>query len=99
MRSLGQWGQMQTPSQTTGRSPETTSAVNTATESAAPIEFGTFAQLRALFSIPRSTAYELEAAGDLKFARLRKRGNQRGRVLVNFDSVRSYLARCTEEAT
>jgi hypothetical protein len=90
---------MQTPSQNPGRSPETTSAVNPATESTAQVEFGTFAQLRALFSIPRSTAYELEAAGEIKCSRLRKRGNVRGRVLVNFDSVRSYLARCTEEAT
>lgn len=90
---------MKTPSQTTGRSPETTSAVNTATESAARPEYGTLAELRALFSIPRSTAYELAAAGDLKFARMRKRGNQRGSVRVCFDSVRAYLARCTKEAT
>jgi len=87
---------MQTPSQPTGRSPETSSAVTSATESAAQAEFGNFAALRTIFSIPRSTAYELEQDGEIQFVRLRKRGNQRGRVLVNFDSVRRYLTRCAE---
>lgn len=91
---------MQTPTHRPGRSPETTSAVNAATESAAQAEFGNFAILKTGFSIPRSTAYELEKAGEISFARLRKRGQIRGKVLVNLDSVRRYLARCeTSKAT
>jgi len=63
----------------------------------AKAEFGTFTTLRAGFGIPRSSAYELEKAGDIKFSRLRKRGNQRGRVLINLDSVREYLKRCASQ--
>ena len=88
---------MQTPTHTTGRSPETSSAVTATTEIAAQAEFGNFATLRALFNIPRSSAYELEKAGDICFARLRKRGNVRGRVLVNLDSVRAFLRRQMQE--
>ena len=65
-------------------------------ESAAP-EFGDFRGLRSCFSIPRSTAYALEKLNEIKFVRLRRRGNLRGRVLVDFDSVRAYLARCAAE--
>ena len=61
---------------------------------AAQPEFGTIRELRRVFSIARSSAYELAEAGEIAFVRLRKRGNLRGRVLVNFDSVRAYLARC-----
>ncbi len=60
-------------------------------------EFGGFDQLNSLFSIPRSSAYELENAGEIHFVRLRKRGNVRARVLVDFDSVRRYLERCRDE--
>jgi len=60
-------------------------------------EFGTLAELRRIFSIPRSTAYELERDGRIKFVRLRKRGALRGRVLVDLDSVRRYLAACAVE--
>jgi hypothetical protein len=57
-------------------------------------EAGTLGTLRGIFGIPRSSAYELEARGEIRFIRLRKRGNAIGRVLVDFDSVRAYLARC-----
>ena len=62
-------------------------------------EFGTFATVRALFGIPRSSAYEMEQRGEIAFVRLRKRGQVRGRVLVDLDSVRDYLARCAGEAS
>lgn len=65
-------------------------------ESAAP-EFGDFNGLRNRFGIPRSTAYELEKEGKIAFVRLRRRGNLRGRVLVNFESVRRYLAGCSTD--
>lgn len=61
-------------------------------------EFGTFATVRALFGIPRSSAYEMEQRGEIAFVRLRKRGQVRGRVLVNLDSVRGYLVRCAAHA-
>ena len=64
---------------------------------AAKPEFGGFDQLRNLFQIPRSTAYELEQAGEIRFVRLRKRGRLRARVLVDLDSVRRYLDRCRDE--
>ena len=80
-----------------GRSPGTlTSAAIVPTESVALPEFGTLPTLRVLFSIPRSTAYELEKAGEISFVRLRKRGQIRGKVLVDFASVRGYLKRCEE---
>ena len=62
-------------------------------------EFGTFATVRALFGIPRSSAYEMEQRGEIAFVRLRKRGQVRGRVIVNLDSVRDFIARCAAEAT
>ena len=89
---------MDTPIQNPGRSPETTSAVTATTASVAhPPEFGTFATLRALFNVPRSSAYEMEKEGEIIFVRLRKRGKQRSRVLVDLDSVRAYFKRCAEE--
>ncbi len=57
-------------------------------------ETGDLKTLRSLFGIPRSTAYELKDSGEIRFISLRKRGNQFGRVLVDFDSVREYLKRC-----
>lgn len=74
-----------------------TSAAIATTESAALPEFGTLPTLRVLFSIPRSTAYELESEGEIRFVRLRKRGRVSGRVLVDLDSVRAYLDRCAEK--
>ena len=75
----------------------TTESPDKAASLAAKPEFGGFDQLDSLFSIPRSSAYELEQAGEIRFVRLRKRGNLRARVLVDFDSVRRYLERCRDE--
>jgi hypothetical protein len=54
--------------------------------------------LRELFGIPRSSAYMLEQSGEIRCVRLRKRGSQRGRVLIDLDSVRHYLERCGNSA-
>ena len=57
-------------------------------------ETGDLKELRRLFGIPRSTAYELAEAKDIVFIRLRKRGQPYGKVLVDFVSVREYLSEC-----
>ena len=57
-------------------------------------EAGDLKELRRLFGIPRTTAYELSESGDIVFIRLRKRGRPYGKVLVDFASVREYLAKC-----
>lgn len=57
-------------------------------------EAGDLKELRRLFGIPKSTAYELAEAGDITFIRLRKGGRPYGKVLVDFESVREYFARC-----
>lgn len=57
-------------------------------------ETGDMKMLRSLFGIPKSTAYELKHAGEIRFIHLRKRGQQYGKTLVDFDSVREYLKRC-----
>ncbi len=75
----------------------TTDRPSAAASLAAQPEFGTLCELRRVFGIARSSAYELSEAGEIKFVRLRKRGNVRGRVLVSFDSVRAYLARCERQ--
>ncbi len=59
-------------------------------------EFGNFKRLNELFGITRSTAYLLEKANEIRFARLRRRGRLTSTVLVDFDSVRTYLAKCAE---
>ena len=71
--------------------------VSVATAIATLPEFGNLGELRRVFSIPRSTAYQLADEGEIRFVRLRKRGNIHGRVLVSFDSVREYLARCAAQ--
>ena len=85
-----------TPEHVAGNS-KTTERPNAAASLAAQPEFGGFDQLRTLFNIPRSTAYELEKAGEIRFVRLRKRGNIRARVLIDLDSVRRYFDRCRDE--
>ena len=57
-------------------------------------EFATIPETRKVMGLPRSTLYELESEGLIRFVRLRKRGNVRGRVLVDLDSVRRFLADC-----
>jgi hypothetical protein len=60
-------------------------------------ESGNLSDLERIFGIRRTTAYMLEAEREIQFIRLRKRGNVRGRVLVDFDSVRAYLGRLKDE--
>ncbi|HSS96113.1 MAG TPA: hypothetical protein VLK33_03750, partial [Terriglobales bacterium] len=46
------------------------------------------------FGLSRTFYYELEAAGKIRFIRVRKRGNARGITLIPFDEVWSYLRGC-----
>lgn len=57
-------------------------------------EFATITGTKKIVGLSRSTLYELHAEGEIQFVHIRKRGNQRGRVLVNLDSVRRFLDRC-----
>jgi hypothetical protein len=59
-------------------------------------EFATIPNTRMLSGLSRSTLYELETEGEIRFIRMRKRGRSRGRVLVDLDSVRNFLKRCGE---
>jgi len=45
------------------------------------------------FGLSRSAYYELEATGAIRFIRMKKPGNTRGRVLIRFDDVKNYLDR------
>jgi len=63
------------------------------------IEFGTFPKLEAMFSIKRSTAYELLADGEIKSRYVRQRGSRTGVRLIDFASVREYLSRAPGEPT
>jgi hypothetical protein len=60
-------------------------------------ESGDFKTLRALFGINRSRAYLLKEDGEIRFINMRRRGAKLGRILVDFDSVREYLTRCSKE--
>jgi hypothetical protein len=59
-------------------------------------EFATIPNTRKLSGLSRSTLYELESEGEIRFIRVRKRGNMRGRVLVDLSSVRKFLNGCYE---
>lgn len=54
-------------------------------------EFCRMADMRRLFGITRSTAYQLANDGLIRTVSLRKRGNARGVRLVLVPSVRAYL--------
>ena len=43
------------------------------------------------FSLSRSAYYDLERRGLLRFRRLRKPGNLRGRVLISYDEMRGLI--------
>jgi len=75
-----------------GTDPLRTSIPTTANKNA-DIEFVDFHGLRRLFGIPRSTAYELIDAGEIRSVSLRKKGRQKGRRLIDCDSVRAMFAR------
>lgn len=60
-------------------------------------EYGDWKMLRELFGLAQTTARDLERAGHIKFARIKRKGNIAvGKTLVNLDSVRNYLASCTK---
>lgn len=44
-----------------------------------------------LFSIGRTTLYELAAAGRIRTSSLRERGKLRGKRLFSYDSVKAYI--------
>jgi hypothetical protein len=60
------------------------------------IEFCPVPRLRELFGLPVSTAYKLEAAGEIRFVRLRKKGAITGKTLVDCESVREFYRRQME---
>lgn len=43
------------------------------------------------FGLPRTTYYDLEKTGAIRFVRLRKRGLTRGTTLIPFDQMLAYL--------
>lgn len=71
---------------------QTTGPVSNAGNDCQP-EFTDFKGLRRIFGIPRSTAYELMAEGEIRGVSLRRKGNVKGRRLVDCASVRAYFER------
>ena len=74
----------------------TTAPVTTAPANPLP-EFGNIATAINLFDLSRSFLYEREKAGDIRFVRIRTRGQVKGKTLVDLDSVRRWIARCAEK--
>jgi hypothetical protein len=70
----------------------------TTTEVAAEPEFATLPNTQRLMGVSRTRLYGLEAEGIVRFIRIRKPGNIRGRVLVDLGSVRRYLNECAGAA-
>ena len=58
------------------------------------IAFGRFADLQRIYGIPRSTAYVLINQGLIKSRYVRPKGG--GIRLIDFNSVRAFLARAPE---
>ena len=54
-------------------------------------EFCDLIQLRANFGINRANAYDLIADGEIESINVKRRGMERGRRLINVESVRRYL--------
>ncbi|MDR0352227.1 MAG: hypothetical protein LBI02_02330 [Opitutaceae bacterium] len=50
-----------------------------------------------VFGLSRSSYYNLEKAGAIRLVRVRKPGNMQGRVLIDCNSVRRYLAKLANE--
>jgi hypothetical protein len=57
-----------------------------------PIEFGRLDELQRRFGIRRSKAYELINGGQIKSVCVKKKGARSGIRLIDFDSVREFLA-------
>lgn len=59
-------------------------------------EFGDHHTCRKLFSLPRSTLYQLASEGKIRSVSLRKQGNKRGRRLFDCGSIRKFLHSAAE---
>jgi hypothetical protein len=57
-------------------------------------EFATIPNASRLIGLSRSTLYQLEAEGQIRFVRVLKEGKSRGRVLVDLKSLRQFLTSC-----
>jgi hypothetical protein len=92
------WTLLDIPSYLSGTMSTSTAvmAPPVASEAAAEPEFASIPNARLLLGLSRSTLYELEAEREIRFIRVRKRGNMRGRVLVDLASVRKFLNSCAE---
>lgn len=64
-------------------------------------EFGPIPRigLDPVVGLSRSACYALENLGHIRLVRLRKSGNVRGRVLIDYVSVRKYFDRLAREQT
>jgi hypothetical protein len=61
-------------------------------------EFVDLRGLKNIFGIGRSLAYRLIEHGDIRSVVLRRKGCIKGKRLINVESVRTHLAKLTEEA-
>jgi hypothetical protein len=59
-------------------------------------EFCDGRQIRHIFGLSRTHAYQLAAAGHIRSVSLRKPGAIRGRRLFDCASVRAFLNKCAE---
>lgn len=62
------------------------------TATTALIEYGRLADLDRVFGIKRSTAYVLLGEGKIKSRLVRHKGSKTGTRLIDFNSVREFLA-------
>ena len=67
------------------------------TVTTAPIEYGRIADLDRIFGIRRSTAYLLLNEGKIKSRLVRHKGSTTGTRLIDFNSVREFLAAAPEK--
>jgi hypothetical protein len=56
-------------------------------------EYGDYSDLRIVFGLRKSFAYKRVLSGDFKTVEIREAGKARGKRLINFDSVRRFLAK------
>jgi hypothetical protein len=61
------------------------------------VESGRFRDLHWRFGIPRSTAYALLNEGKIKSRIVKVKGSRSGIRLIDFNSVRAFLASCPEK--
>ena len=61
------------------------------------ILFGRFSELRRLYGIPRSSAYILLNEGKIKSRIVKMKGSRTGIRLIDFQSVRQFLAAAPEQ--